>query len=334
MSLIRLLATMSDKILDPSIVFSFDRTGFNRHKQSFTATDLDVDMTGRVCAVTGSNSGLGKATARAFAQRGAEVWMLCRNLERAEQARNELVTKTGNPNIHVSIVDVGNLDSIRSFVEECPVSHIDVLVHNAGVLPSERTDSPQGIESTLATNLVGPLALTAGLMERLQSGRKPRIIWVSSGGMYSQTLRLDHLENPPGRFDGVKAYARTKRAMVMTSARLSDELQHTGIAVHCMHPGWANTKGVRDSIPGFWKVTRMILRSPEEGADTIVWLGVCDQAQQQPGLFWFDRKPRSTHLLPGTKSTQVNRDEVWQRMHELAGISRSQWTNPIKQEKS
>ena len=321
MSFTRLLASVGDLVLDPSIVFSFDRTGFNRHKQSFIHSDLDVDMTGRVCAVTGANSGLGKATAKAFAQRGAEVWMLCRNQERAEKARDELVDETGNAQIHVAIVDVGDLDSVRSFIESWRVTAVDVLVHNAGVLPNQRTDSPQGIETTLSINLVGPLALTAGLNKRLQAGKKPRIIWVSSGGMYSQKLRLDHLETPPGKFDGVKAYARTKRAMVVASARLANELKHTGIAVHCMHPGWANTKGVRDSIPGFWKVTRMILRSPEEGADTIVWLGVNDQAHDQSGLFWFDRQPRSTHLLPGTQATQAARDEVWLRIHELAGIS-------------
>jgi NAD(P)-dependent dehydrogenase (short-subunit alcohol dehydrogenase family) len=334
MSLTRLLASVGDKILDPSIVFSFDRTGYNRHKQSFISTDLDVDMTGRVCAVTGANSGLGKATAKAFAQRGAEVWMLCRNQARAEKARDELVTETGNKHIHVSIVDVGDLESVHSFVQDWPVTTLDVLVHNAGVLPNQRTDSPQGIETTLSINLVGPLALTAGVTDRLKAGKKPRIIWVSSGGMYSQTLRLDHLEDPPGSFDGVKAYARTKRAMVMASERLADELKHTGIAVHCMHPGWANTKGVRDSIPGFWKVTRMILRSPEEGADTIVWLGVNDRAQDQTGLFWFDRKPRSAHLLPGTQSTQATRDEVWLRIHELAGISPHQWAKPNPQEMS
>ena len=334
MSLSRLLATIGDQILDPSIVFSFDRTGFNRHKLSFTSTDLDVDMTGRVCAVTGANSGLGKATAKAFAQRGAEVWMLCRNRERAEKARDELISETGNNNIHVSIVDVGDLESVRAFIEHWQVTAVDVLVHNAGVLPQQRTDSPQGIETTLSINLVGPLALTAGLIQRLQSGSKPRIIWVSSGGMYSQKLRLDHLENPPGNFDGVKAYARTKRAMVMASARLADELKHTGIAVHCMHPGWANTKGVRDSIPGFWKVTRMILRSPEEGADTIVWLGVNDHAHDRSGLFWFDRKPRSTHLLPGTQSSQTTRDEVWLRIHQLAGINPHEWAQPQQKDSS
>ncbi len=332
MSMSRLLASTLNRILDPSIVFSFDRTGFIRHQAGFEPSDLDVDLSGRVFAVTGANSGIGLATAHALAGLGAEVWMLCRNAERGEAARSSVMAQTGSQAVHLALVDVSDLESVARFADAFPHSHLDGLIHNAGVLLSERSSSPQGMELTLATNLVGPMALTHQLIGHLAAGERSRVIWVSSGGMYSQRLDLQSLVEPPGRFDGVKAYARTKRAMVMVAEVMAEQLSGLGVSVHCMHPGWADTPGVQTSIPGFWRVTRAILRSPEEGADTVIWLAGSDRAHSTPGLFWFDRKPRSTHLLPGTQSTQAARDEVWLRIHELAGISPLEWTKHNLQE--
>jgi dehydrogenase/reductase SDR family protein 12 len=325
MSWSRWIAAAADRVLDPSIVLSFDRSGFSRHQRGFFPGDLDVDMGGRVCAITGANSGIGLATARALAARGAEVWMLCRNAERGEKARAEVEAQTNNANVRLAIVDVSDVEKVKRFARDWPVQKLDVLVHNAGALFSERAVNPQGLELTLATNLVGPLALMAGLVERLSEGHLPRVIWVSSGGMYTQKLRVDHLANPPGTFDGVKAYATTKRAMVVLSEQLAERLGSAGIAVHCMHPGWADTPGVQSAIPGFWRVTRGILRTAAQGADTVIWLAVCDRAQVDSGRFWFDRKPRPTHLLPGTCSDASVRDELWEEAHRWAGLDTGFW---------
>lgn len=126
---------------------------------------------------------------------------------------------------------------------------------------------------------------------RLCESHLPRVIWVSSGGMYTQRLRVDHLAKPPGEFDGVEAYAWTKRAMVVLSEQLAERLDSAEIAVHCMHSGWADTPGVQSSMPGFWRVTRGILGTAEQGADTVIWLAICDRAQVDSGRFWFDRSP-------------------------------------------
>ena len=136
------------------------------------------------------------------------------------------------------------------------------------MLLDRREASESGLEQTLATNLVGPWALTAKLVGHLKRGTNSRIIWVSSGGMYTQRLNIDHLHAPPSPFDGVRAYAQTKRAMVMLSERLGRELSGAGISVHCMHPGWADTPGVERSLPLFWRVTKSILRSPEARVQT------------------------------------------------------------------
>lgn len=325
------LLTVANWVLDPSIVFSFDRTGYRRHAHGFDQADLDVDLTDRVCVVTGANSGIGYETSLAFAKRGATLWMLCRNVERGEKARMQIVEATQNPNVHLHQVDVSELASVSAFVQDNRPERVDVLVHNAGVLLREPGVNSAGLELTLATNLVGPLALTSGLLPALARGSKSRIVWVSSGGMYTQRLSVPHLESPPGKFDGVKAYARTKRAMVVLSEQLADRLAPQGIAVHCMHPGWADTPGVKNSIPGFWRVTKAILRSPREGADTVVWLGASDRAQEHSGGFWFDREQRSTHLLWGTRESSSERDALWNALRYWAQLPEQWWESPDRE---
>jgi len=314
------LARFGDTVLDPTIVASFGRGGFNRHRTGFDPADLEVDLSGRVCAITGANGGLGYATASALAQRGATVWLLCRNAGRGEHALAALRRESGNPDIHLAIVDVSSLDDITRFVESGTLRRLDVLVNNAGILPAARTITADGIESTLATNLVGPFALTAGLLPALSAGERARIIWVSSGGMYPRKHDLSRLWTPSTPFDGVTAYADTKRAMVIASARMASALSSRGIAVHCMHPGWADTPGVRTSIPGFWRVTRHMLRSPNEGADTIIWLAATEHAQTQSGLFWFDRAPRRTHFVPWTRSAPGAEEGLWRALHDWAAV--------------
>ena len=315
----------SNRVLDPSIVFSFDQTGFDRHRTEFGATDLDVDMTGRTCLVTGANSGIGFATAMGLAVRGATVWMLCRNRQRGEFAAAEIRALTKNPNVVVAQVDLSDFGSIDRFVVNDAPDVVDVLVNNAGVLLSSFDVAASGLEMTLATNLVGPLRLTASLMPRLRAGDRSRMIWVSSGGMYAKKLHMGDLERPPWPFDGVSAYAQTKRAMVVLNELLADRMGGPHVATHCMHPGWADTPGVERSIPNFWRLTKGILRSPDAGSDTILWLAVCDRAHAKTGQFWFDRKARRTHFLPTTRADPRVRETFWMQVHEWAGISPLVW---------
>jgi NAD(P)-dependent dehydrogenase (short-subunit alcohol dehydrogenase family) len=321
----RWLARVGDLLFDPTILLSFDRTGLARHRVRFDPADLEQDLTGRVCVVTGANSGIGYATTEALAAAGATVWMLCRNTERGEAARASIAAKTGSDRVHFAQVDLASLESVRSLAATLPVEKIDVLVQNAGVLPRSWQQSDDGLELTLATNLVGPFALLAGLLERLRAGERPRIIWVSSGGMYSERLDVTTLDSTSEKFDGVAAYARTKRAMVVLSEQLAEKLAPRGIAVHAMHPGWADTPGVQGSIPLFWRVTKAILRTSAEGADTVIWLAACDKAQSQSGLFWFDRQARSTYLLPGKRESEEDRAALWQELHRWSRVPLGRW---------
>ena len=316
-----MMGAILDAVLDRTILFSFDRSGFLRHAGRFSPGDLDVDLTGRVCVVTGANSGIGRAAATALAARGAEVWLVCRNRGRGQEAVASIRKTTGNQRVHLEVVDVSHLAAVRAFVERFTPARVDVLIHNAGVLPATREETAEGVELTLATNVIGPFLLTHLLRTKLAAATGARVIFVSSGGMYAQRLSLDDLQWTQRPFDGVTAYAQTKRMQVILTELLAGRWARAGIAVHAMHPGWADTPSVRSSIPRFWQVMRKRLRTPEEGADTIVWLAVAPRLPS--GGFWFDRAPQPTHLLPFTAERPRDRVQLWRTCTRLARLARS-----------
>jgi len=305
------LDSIRTEVLDRSIVFSFDRSGYERHQRMFRQDDLDVDARGRVCLVTGANSGIGFATAEALARRGASVWLLCRDAGRGRRALRELRLRTGSDALELAQVDVSDLASLRRFADGWGPTPVDVLIHNAGVLPDARQVNSTGIESTLATNVIGPFVLTQLLWARLAASAAARVIFVSSGGMYAQRLDLDDLDWTRRRFDGVAAYAQTKRMQVVLAELLAARAAGTPMTVHAMHPGWADTPAVRTSLPRFHRWMASRLRSPEQGADTVVWLALSARVAAHNGAFWFDRVPQPTHLLPFTREATADRQALW-----------------------
>ena len=286
---------------------SFDQTGFRIHQLAFEPDDLAVDLTGRRCLVTGANSGIGYESALALADLGADVVLLCRDAERGEAAAHRIREATGNARVSLETVDVSDLASVRSAGERLAARPVDVLVHNAGVLPERRIETRDGLELTLATHVVGPFLLTQCLRPALEKSDDARVVWVSSGGMYTRRLETDDPNWERRSYDGVVAYAETKRAQVVLSELLADALASSGIHVNAMHPGWADTPSVATSLPRFHRATQWILRSPEQGADTVVWLAASPACRDETGRFFFDRVARRTHWLPHTPESEDDR---------------------------
>ena len=295
------------RLLDASILFSFDRSGYHRHAARFGPAELDLDLTGRVCLVTGANSGIGLQTSLVLAERGATVWMLCRDPQRGRQAARDVRRRTGSRRVRLGLLDISDLDAVREFARGLTAPHVDVLVHNAGVLPDSRVLSPQGHELTLATHVLGPWLLTHELLPKLRASTGARIVFVSSGGMYTQRLSIDDVEWHRRPYDGVTAYAQTKRMQVIMAQLLAEDPGFAGISVHAMHPGWADTPAVRTSLPRFWQAMQGRLRTPAQGADTVIWLASSAAGGGSTGQFWFDRAPRSPHLLPWTRESAADR---------------------------
>lgn len=318
-----------DGLLDRSVVLSFDRNGFARHARRFDPADDERRLDGRVALVTGANSGIGKATARALALRGAEVWMLCRDAERGHRALDELKAEIPDARLRFVQIDLADQAGIRAAVHHIEPPRIDVLVHNAGVLPDHRIETADGLELTAATNLAGPFLLTWLLRDRLVAAQQGRVILVSSGGMYPRKLSVARLVRPPTPFDGVAAYADTKRAMVVLGEQLAERFADTGVVVHTMHPGWAATPAVENSLPRFWAVTRKILRSPEQGADTVVWLATAERPGASSGRFWFDRAEQTTHVTRWTRESPAERQRLWDQLCGWTGIDTARpWHTP------
>lgn len=271
-------------------------------------------MHGRVCLVTGANRGLGWATACGLAERGASVHLLCRNPERGRLARDRLIQRTDHPDIHAHALDLADLDQIDAFARHWGPRRVDVLVHNAGLLPATRVLGSHGLEQTVAVHLVGPHVLMRALQPQLVDAR---VIFVSSGGMYAKRLDVDAMLDTTGPYDGVSAYAMTKRGQVVLAEQWADVLQDSGTVVHAMHPGWAATPGVQTSLPRFWRTMKHRLRSSEQGADTALWLAIAPEATRSTGGFWFDRAPAPTHRVPWTRERADQRERLWALVEQV-----------------
>ncbi len=319
---VRRVAAALSRVLDPTVVLSFDRSGFARHALGFAPDDLATELGGRRCLVTGANSGIGFETALALADRGAEVVLLCRNQERGRAARDAIRERTANRRVSLEVLDVSNLAAVRAVGARLAQSPLDVLVHNAGVLPDAREETAEGLELTFATHVAGPHLLTQRLRPALLRSPDARVVWVSSGGMYTRRLSLADPQWRTRRYDGVLAYAETKRMQVALAQRWARELRGTPVCVVSMHPGWADTPAVASSLPHFRRVAEAILRTPAQGADTVVWLAAAPREKLEPGRFYFDRAPRSEHWLPRTRESAGERAALWRTLEKLTGGER------------
>ena len=304
------------RALDASIVFSFDRNGFRRHSRDFDSVDFSQRLRGRRIVITGANSGIGFSATMSFLKNGANVVMVARHRGRAEQAVEELrpFAEAGGGNLSIEIADMSELGDVNNLVDRLE-GPVDMLIHNAGAMLSSLTRTSHGFESITATHLVGPYLLTKRLVETDKLTGSPdepgRIIIVSSGGLYTQPLDMKILNEPPEPYDGMVHYAHTKRAQLLMSKQLDEELQHKNIRCLCMHPGWVDTPGVERAMPKFYRWTEKILRNPDEGADTIVWLAAVEPSKlSRREVFYFDRRTVPEHKLNKTKKGDLQLPEL------------------------
>ncbi|MBX7147611.1 SDR family NAD(P)-dependent oxidoreductase [bacterium] len=314
------LGRLVSTVVDPTIFLSFDRAGFHIHSLTFDKTDINVDMTGKVCLITGANSGLGYETALALAKKGATVYMLCRSRDKGERALKGIRQMSSSKKVFLEMVDMSSISSIKNFVAKFSENHVDVLINNAGTFANTLTYTSDNIELTFATNVLGPFLLTELLLPKLMATTASRVINVSSGGLYAQKLVMDALHLKNKKFDGLKAYALSKRALLILTELLAERMAGTGVTANCMHPGWADTPLVRTGLPLFWKILRYDLRTAQEGADTAIWLATCPHIMEETGKFWFDRKIRKTHYLPSTKENEHDRKKLWDMCVKLTGV--------------
>jgi NAD(P)-dependent dehydrogenase (short-subunit alcohol dehydrogenase family) len=313
-----------DPVLDATVFLSFTSIGYRLRKGAWS--ENLPKMTGKVAVITGANSGIGFECASAMAGLGAKVVMVCRNQTRGESAKAKIQRRFPMAAVDLLLCDMSDLHAVRSLSDRILATYprVDRLVLNAGVLLNVRETSPQGFEKTFATNLLGPILLAESLVPALQRAKGARIIQVTSGGMYTQRLDLQIIQGTKGDYDGVVAYAQTKRAQVILNELWAERLEAMDIEVYAMHPGWADTPGVQNSLPRFHTLLKRWLRSPTEGADTLLWLAATQDVDGESGDLFFDRKVRAKVILPWTRSSQREKQALWDLCMRLTSTDANQ----------
>jgi len=262
-----------------------------------------------VYLITGANAGIGYEIARGLAQAAGQprVILACRNRAKGEAARQKIAAETGNPNLEVLVVDLASQDSIRNAVKEFSAHHavLDALVNNAGMSSPTRQESPDGIELTFATNVIGYFLLTNLLLDALRRAPAGRIVNVASEMAYG--LDLDDVQFRKRTYNPSTAYAQSKQANRMLTWAYARRLEGTPVTANAMSPGAVDTPLLHALAPG------MKGRTTKQGADTAVWLATSPEVAGLHNRLWFDRAERVC------KFHNVEQEEkLWAICEELA----------------
>ncbi|MEK5439471.1 MULTISPECIES: SDR family oxidoreductase [Paenibacillus] len=280
-------------------------------------------MRGKIALVTGANSGMGLATTVELARKGAKVIMVCRNRQRGVEALAAAKQKSHSVDIELMLCDLASLESIRSFAEEFTRKYpiLDILINNAGVVTIKRQLTKDGFEMDLGVNHLGHFLLTNLLLEPLKAAEQGRIVVVASGAYKIGAL---HYEDPTlaRRFNPAKAYARSKLANILFTKELAARLQGTRVTVNCVHPGAVGTNIGVNRETGFGKSILKLLSyfflTPEQGADTAIYLATESDLQEVTGQYYYRRK--NQELTPRAQNKQ-EAQRLWQWSQEQVGLS-------------
>ena len=316
----RYAADVIDAALELAVVPSFSRVGPALRSRLYDWPSMPLrSLAGRTAVVTGATSGIGRAAVQRLAVAGARVVLAGRSADKLEGLRSELTTQFGEDRFAVVTVDMSSLVSVRGAVAQIAAreDRLDVLVDNAGAIYPERTESDDGIEKTLAILVAGPFALIGGLLPLLERSGDGRVISVTSGGMYTQAVHVDDLEWRHRPYNGALAYAQAKRIQVTLIREWARRLPNAGVSFNVMHPGWADTPGLAASLPRFYRLMKPLLRTPEQGADTIAWLATTPTLPTPGGRLYLDRRPRPFDRAPQTRLSADDRAELWETISDL-----------------
>jgi NAD(P)-dependent dehydrogenase (short-subunit alcohol dehydrogenase family) len=282
-------------------------------------------MESKVVLITGGTSGIGRATATALAAMGAEVVVIGRSRERGESAVEEIRDTSGTGRVSLMLADLAVQAEVRGLAEEFRERYdrLDVLVNNAGIIQSKRTETPDGIELTLAVNHLAPFLLTNLLLDLLKKSAPSRIITVSSEARRGAKIDFEDLQSER-RYRPFKVYGMTKLANILFTYELAERLEGTGVVANSLHPGGVNTNfGNNNRSFGtlIFRAFKPFMRTPEQGADTVVYLAVSPEAGKMTGRYLTDRKVVFSFEDPHDEVVQKRLWEVSEELTNLEGAS-------------
>jgi NAD(P)-dependent dehydrogenase (short-subunit alcohol dehydrogenase family) len=288
-------------------------------------------MKGKICIITGSNSGIGKETAIGLAEMGATIVMVVRNQERGERARTEIVKQTGNNSVILMICDLSSMSSIRHFAEEFKKKYdrLDALINNAGASFSKREVTSEGFERNFAVNYLGPFLLTHELLDLLKSSAPSRIINVSSGLAKNGKVDLDGLQSEK-KYAGTKfyspsrapAYDNAKLMLMMFNYELARRLKGSGVTVNVLMPGFTATNLGKSSgsLSSYimFKMVRPMQQSAKKGAETSIYLASSDDIKDITGKCFAKKKEAKT--CPASYDEELQK-LLWNKTESVLGLA-------------
>jgi NAD(P)-dependent dehydrogenase (short-subunit alcohol dehydrogenase family) len=273
-------------------------------------------MREKVCLVTGSNSGIGKETALGLARLGATVVMVCRDQSKGAAAQAEIKTQSGNPSVDLLIADLSSQQSIRQLAREITERYpqVHVLVNNAGVSPSQRALTSDGIEKTFAVNHLAPFLLTNLLLERLKASAPARVVTVASSGQ--SAINFDDLQGEK-HYSMLGAYGQSKLANILFTYELARRLEGTGVTANCLHPGVVSTNLAREFNPLFRAMARLFFISPAKGAQTSIYLASSPEVEGVSGKYFTKKRE-----IPSSKESHdtASARRLWQISEQLTQL--------------
>ena len=283
-------------------------------------------MKGKTVLITGADGGIGRDITRALAKKGASIVMACIDANDARPVREEIVRESGNSAIEIMQIDLASLASVRKFAGGFSDRYLQlhVLINNAGVFCAKRQETADGFEKTIGINYLGPFLLTHLLLTVLNKTPEARIVNVSSNACFQGKLDLNNLHLRKG-YQGFKAYANSKLAIVLFTLELAERLKGSGITVNAVHPGHVATN-IWNMWPGKWyqallfKIIRLFARTPEEAAQNSIFLATADEVKGVTGTYFDNRKPKA--LSPVCKDVTL-RKNLWALSEKLTGLAGS-----------
>lgn len=275
-----------------------------------------------ICLITGANSGIGKVTALELAKKGMTIVMVCRNKEKGEQARGEIIAGSGNNNIELFLCDLAKLDDVERLAREVRnrYNRLDILINNAGLIIEDRQTTAEGFEMTFAINHLGHFLLTHLLLDLLKKSDEARIINVSSTAHKYAKLDFTDLQLEKN-FSAIVAYSNSKLANILFTRQLANEVASFGITVNSLHPGFINTNFGSGLDKPLFKFL-MFIASPltitsEEGAQTSIYLASSPEVKGKSGLYFVKKRPQR----PSKEAlSDYNAKQLWEISHQLTDL--------------
>jgi len=282
-------------------------------------------MKGRLCIITGANSGIGYHTAKGLAEKKATVVMVCRDLEKGQKALDEIKTATGSNSLYLMHCDVSSMKSIDRFTREFNdrFTCLHVIINNAGAAFSKRQTTEEGYEKTIATNYLGAFKLTHNLLPILREKTPSRIINISSGMHKTGKVDFEDLMFEK-RYKSMEAYATTKLMVTAYTYALAERLEGTGVTANVVEPGFVATN-LGANMGGFWDklaftIVRPIQTSAEKGAETSIWAASNSELEEVTGKTFAKKSEAKSAEI--TYDTEFQ-DKLWENTVKTLGLQQT-----------